>query len=49
MLKDLRIALASGSDTVSLPGAELATTLFERLVAEHPGLGNHALKKAYKK
>jgi 3-hydroxyisobutyrate dehydrogenase len=49
MLKDLRIALASGSDTVSLPGTELATTLFERLVAEHPGLGNHALKKAYKK
>lgn len=47
MLKDLRIALAEAQGRLNLPGTALTTQLFERLVKDHAGLGNHALVKAY--
>lgn len=47
MLKDLRIALTEVDGLLNLPGTALTTQLFERLVNNHAGLGNHALIKAY--
>jgi 3-hydroxyisobutyrate dehydrogenase len=47
MLKDLKIALSERPDLLHLPGTETTIQLFEELVEKHPGLGNHALVKAY--
>lgn len=46
MLKDLRIALSEKGEA-SLPATQAVTALFEKLVAQYPELGNHALCKAY--
>jgi len=47
MLKDIRIALSESSNVCNLPGAAIAAELFEQLVTNHPGLGNHALIESY--
>ena len=46
MLKDLRIALNECGEA-NLPATQAVTRMFERLVAEYPELGNHALCKLY--
>lgn len=48
MLKDLKIALDSASGRCELPGLATTAALFEKLVAAHSGVGNHALIEAYR-
>jgi 3-hydroxyisobutyrate dehydrogenase len=47
MLKDLRIALSEVQAPLTLEATEAATKKFEALVAQHSGLGNHALIKTF--
>lgn len=48
MLKDLRIARETwGEDKAALPGLDTAIVLFEELVQQHKGVGNHGLIKRY--
>jgi len=47
MLKDLKIAVSERPELLHMPGTETTIKLFEKLVGSYPGLGNHALVKAY--
>jgi 3-hydroxyisobutyrate dehydrogenase len=48
MLKDLLIALSETEPPMKLVTTEAVTALFQKLVATHPHVGNHALILAYK-